>query len=360
MKLVKCAMLVLALALPANLFAGDRLVYAVNHRSSGGGATEVFSVSPDNPQPVLLFSDRSSPVQLSVAGNPGLGIPMPTIVSRNRLFAPGKERALNSSARETGIFEFALDGAGRPRKILDLPPGERVDALIVDGSATRLAYLSLSAYQLTLFIHDVKTGNLLRKLDLTKLEGGCTLRSIRWLPDDKTFFFTLEEGDDDNMGDDDYSHIGNWTMLDDGTLQMRLPASLGRLEIPGYSSNPNGPPILLGIVNGLYLFHPLLRQISRTGELATLLALSDPHGGLSVPIVLQTPPGLSVFALSQNGHYIAYKQQDEPKVVGTAFVIFPVHLWVKPMPIGDGKEVFSLDVGKERDASLTVLGWESD
>src|SRR5689334_19498636 len=130
---LKSALILLAFALPANLSAGERLVYAVNHGIVSDRVTEVYSVSPDDANPKLIFSDESSSVKLRAGGNAGLGIPMPTTVFRNRLFAPGKERALNSNARETGIFEFALDNAGRPRKILDLPEGERVDALFVDG-----------------------------------------------------------------------------------------------------------------------------------------------------------------------------------------------------------------------------------
>jgi hypothetical protein len=358
MNLVKCAILLLGFALPANLSAGERLVYAVNHGIVGDWNTEIFVVSPDNPQPTLIFSDETSPIKLGFLSTTGTSAPPQTVVFQNRLFAPGKERTSKSTARATGIFEFDLANSGKSRKILDLPTGERVDEMIVDGSASRLAYLSLGATNLSLFIHDIKTGNLLRKLDLTRIQGGCVLRNFSWLPDNKTLFFTLEEGVDGFMEDNDSKRIGAWTMLDDGTLQTRLPVALGKLQVAGYRSDQ--PPILLGIVNGQYLLYPRLYQTSKPANSSIFLALADPRSGASTAVTLETPPGLSAFTLSRSGRYLAYAQQDKAKFVGSSYVVSPVHLWAKSLPTGDAKELFSLDINKERGSWLAILGWASD
>src|SRR5215470_17205647 len=135
MNQLKYSLVLFALLLPVNLSAGERLVYAVNHGVVGDWNTEVFVISPDNPQPTLVFSDEPSPVKLGFMSNTGTSAPARTVVFQNRLFAPGKERTSKSTAPATGIFEFDLANSGKSRKILDLPSGERVDEIIVDGSA---------------------------------------------------------------------------------------------------------------------------------------------------------------------------------------------------------------------------------
>jgi hypothetical protein len=351
---LKVASFFLCCMLAARLAAGERLVYAVTH----GRTTEVFAIAPEETQPSRVFSDVSSPVILGFMSNSGASAPSQTAVSGDRLFAPGKERALNSSARATGIFEFSLDGSGRYRKVLDLPAGERVDLLIADGTGTKLGYLSLSASRLIFFVHDVKTGRLLHQLDMAKVAGNCIVRGVGWLPDGKTLFFTLEEGVDGFMENADYKRIGNWLMQDDGTLLTRLPASLGKLQEPGYRSD--SPPLMLGVVNGGYLFHPYLYKPAKEAPSSTFLALSDPHSGTNTKIDLQQPPGVSEFALSHSGRYVAYVQQGASKFVGNNYIVPPEHVWIKLLPTGEPREVLSLETGQERGLSLTLMGWMGD
>jgi hypothetical protein len=358
MNLLKVASIFLCCMLAARLSAGERLVYAVTHGAAGGRTTEVFAISPEETHPSRVFSDVSSPVILGFMSNSGTSAPSQTAVSGNRLYAPGKERALNSGAIATGIFEFSLDDPGRYRKILDMPAGERVDLLIVDGASTKLAYLSLSASRLTFFVHDVKTGSLLHQLDMAKVAGNCVVRGLGWLPDGKTLFFTLEEGVDGFMEDADYKRIGTWLIQDDGTLLTRLPASLGKLQEPGYRSD--SPPLMLGVVNGEYLFHPHLYKPAKEAPSSTFLALSNPHSGTNAKIELQQPPGVSEFVLSHSGRYVAYVQQSRSKFVGNNHIVPPEHVWIKLLPAGEPREVLSLETGQERGLSLTLMGWMGD
>ena len=183
MKALRSTLLSLTLALSPALHAAERLVYAVTSPSGSGDATEIFAIGPGDAQPVRIFSDASLPVALAFRPQSANGAPFQTAIIHDRLFSPGKERAIQDSRRAMGIYEFALNNTGQARKIFDLPAGERIDVLAVTSDGAKLGYVSLSAASLTLFIHEVSTGKLLNKVDLTKPAGGCHLANAGWLPD---------------------------------------------------------------------------------------------------------------------------------------------------------------------------------
>jgi hypothetical protein len=351
----RLASLFLCAMLAARAFASERLVYAVTHNNT----TEFFSIAPEDTQPTRIFSDASSPVVVAFMPRSGTSAHPDTAVLGKRLFTPGRERNSNSGRMATGIFEFALDGSAQFRKILDLPAGERVDLLTVADDGTKLAYLSLSGTGLTLFVHQLKTGNLLHKIDMLKIAGGCVVRNIGWLPDNARLFFTLEEGPDGFMSDADYKQIGTWLVHEDGTSLTHLPRASGLLHEPGYRSMPDPPPTMLGVVNGRYLFQVLLQNLAATQQLTWALALAEPDSGTSTKIALQTE-GVSDFLLSRSGHYIAYTQQAPSKFVGSKHIVPPAHLWVRPLAVGDPKELLSMEIGVESHAFLTLIGWTSE
>jgi hypothetical protein len=338
--------------LAAKAFASERLIYAVTHNTT----TEFFSIAPEDTQPTRIFSDDSSPVLVAFMPHSGTSEHPDTAVLGKRMFTPGRERNSNSGNRATGIFEFGLDASAQSRKILDLPAGERVDLLMVADDGTKLAYLSLSATSLTIFVHDLKTGNLLHKIDMLKIAGGCIVRNIGWVPDNVRLFFTLEEGPDGFMSDADYKQIGTWLVRDNGTSLTHLPRTLGLLHEPGYRSMPDPAPTMLGVVNGRYLFQGLVQNLSATRQLTWILALAEPDSGTSTKIDLQAA-GLADFLPSRSGHYIAYTQQDPSKFVGSKHIVPPVHLWVRPLGAGDPKELLSMETGVENHISLTLIGW---
>jgi hypothetical protein len=289
----------------------------------------------------------------------GTGAHPDTAVWGNRMFTPGRERNSNSGSRATGIFEFVLDGSSQSRKILDLPTGERVDLLTLADDGTKLAYLSLSGTGLTLFIHELKTGNLLHKIDMLKIAGGCVVRNVGWLPDSVRLFFTLEEGPDGFMSDADYKQIGTWLVHHNGTSLIHLPTSLGVLHEPGYRSMPDPPPVMLGLVNGRYLFQVTLQNLSGVPQESWALALAEPDSGTNTKIGPQAA-GLSDFVPSRSGRYIGYTQHDPSKFVGNKHIVPPTHLWVRPIAAGDPKEVLSMEVGVESRGFLTLIGWTSE
>jgi hypothetical protein len=176
MTALKVASILFCVMLATKLSACEHLVYAVTHNAT----TEVFTISPDDIQPTRIFSDDSSPVMLGFMPRSGTSARPDTAVWGNRMFTPGKERSSSSGSRATGIFEFVLDGSPRPRKILNLPAGERVDLLTLSDDGTKLGYLSLSGTGLTLFVHDLQSGSLLHKIDMLKIAGGCIVREC-WL-----------------------------------------------------------------------------------------------------------------------------------------------------------------------------------
>jgi len=353
MKRLEFTLILLYALLAPKLSAGERLVYAVTHGSADNTGTEIFSIGPGDAQPTRVFSDVSSPVVLGFMPQAGTSAPFETAVIANRLFAPGKDRRLLTGPRATGIFEFSLDGSGRYRKILDLPAGERVDLLIANGDGTKLAYLSLGT-SLTLFIHDVKTGNLLHKIDMLKIAGGGIVRNACWLPDNRTIFFTLEPGPGDD--DNDYKLAGTWFMQEDGTALKRLSASLGVLHEPGYRSRSDSPPVMLGVVGGQYLFRDLMDNVSAV-SLSWFLALAEPQSGKSTKITLHQQTGVSELVPSHSGRYIAYVQQDPSRYVGKNYVVSPERVWIQPLPTGQPSEMLSLDTRQERRTNLTLIGW---
>jgi hypothetical protein len=341
--------------LAAKAFASERLIYAVTHNTT----TEFFSIAPEDTQSTRIFGDDSSPVLVAFMPHSGTSEHPDTAVLGKRMFTPGRERNSNSGNRATGIFEFGLDASAQSRKILDLPAGERVDLLTVADDGTKLAYLSLSATSLTIFVHDLKTGNLLHKIDMLKIAGGCIVRNIGWVPDNVRLFFTLEEGPDGFLSDADYKQIGTWLVGDNGTSLTHLPRTLGLLHEPGYRSMPDPAPTMLGVVNGRYLFQGLVQNLSATRQLTWILALAEPDSGTSTKIALQTE-GVSDFLLSRSGHYIAYTQQAPSKFVGSKHIVPPAHLWARPLAVGDPKELFSMETGVESHAFLTLIGWTSE
>lgn len=355
MNALRFATILFCATLATRLSASERLIYAVTRNAT----TEVFAISPQDTQPTRVFSDDSSPVVLAFMPRSGTSAYPDTAVLGNRLFTPGKERSSSAGARATGIFEFLLDGSVRPRKILDLPANERVDLLALADDGTKLAYLSLSGTGLTLFIHDLKTGNLLHKIDMLKIAGGCNVRNIGWLPDDSTLFFTLEEGADAFMSDVDYKQIGTWLMHDDGGSLVHLPASFGILREPGYRAMPGSPPVMLGVANGQYLFHAFIQNLSGTPQFTGALAFAEPHSGTTTKIALEGA-GVSGYLPSRTGRHIAYLQQDPSKFVGSKHIVPPVHLWIRLLPAGTPKELLSMDTGVDRRTSLTLIGWTSE
>jgi hypothetical protein len=352
---LKFVLLLLCATLATTMSASERLIYAVTHNTTN----EIFSVAPEDPQPTQIFNDASSPVVLGFMPRSGTSTHPDTAVLGNRMYSPGRERNSNSGIRATGIFEFALDGPAPSRKIVELPAGERVDLLTLADDGTKLAYLSLSGTGLTLFIHDLKTGNLLHKIDMLKIAGGCVVRNIGWLPDNVKLFFTLEEGPDGFMSDTDYKQIGTWFVHDNGTSLRHLPRSLGLLHEPGYRPMSDPPPTMLGVVNGRYLFQVLLQSLSAARQLTWALALAEPDSGMSTKIPLQAA-GLSDFLPSRGGHYIAYTQQDPSKFEGSKHIVPPEHLWIRPLAAGAPKEVLSMETGVESRAFLTLIGWTNE
>lgn len=248
-----------------------------------------------------------------------------------------------------------MNASGHSRKILDLPAGERVDLLIVDRNATKLAYLSLSESALTLFIHDVKNGNLLHKLDMTKIAVNCVVRGLGWLPDNKTLFFTLDEGADGLMEDTDYQNVGTWLIQEDGTRLTRLPAALGKLQHAGY--RPGGQPLMLGVVSGAYLFDSKLYNPAKGEPFRKLYALANPASGTNAEVPLEAVPGSSHFVRSPSGKLIAYTQQDRTTFVGGKATVPPVRLFIQLFPTGNPKEILTVDPGREVGLTITPMGW---
>lgn len=318
--------------------------------------TEIFSVAPGDAQPPRLFSDATSPVMLAFWPHEvDTAVPFQTAVVGNHLLAPGKERGSSSGPQPTGIYEFFLDGSGKYRKILDLPSGERVDLLVASGDGAKLAFLSLAATSLTLFIHDVKT-------DMLKIARSVTVRNAGWFPDNKTIFFIVEPGPEDDLDlANDCKCMGTWLMKEDGTGLRHLPLSFGVLHENGYGPWSDVPPTMLGVVGGQYLFSVMMDdRISRPHTASSFLALSDPRTGKAVKVPLQHHLVLSQFGPSPSGQYIAYVQQNPRELVGNKFIVTPEHVWIQPTPAGDPKEVFSLETGQERGTYLTLVGWMSE
>lgn len=349
----QAASIILCGTLATTVSASERLVYAVTRGGFGNSTTEIFAVSAEDPQPARLFTDESLPVVIGPIPRGSSTGPDPDVVLGNHMFAPGRQRSALYDV--TSIFEFFLDGSGRYRKLLDLPAGERVDLLTIAPDGTKLAYLSLRSGALTVFVHDVKTGSLLRKLDMYKIAGECPVRNLGWLPDNHTLFFTLEEGDNDAMEDADYKRLGTWLMHDDGTFLKHLPASVGAVQEEGYNSGPDLPPVMLGVVEGQYLFRVALYKRSRTPPFQSFLALAGPSPGNSTKVVIEG--NLAGISLGRSGHHLGYLLQERSKYVGNVHVAPPVHLWIRNLSGGESKEILSMETGTERALVLTLLGW---
>ncbi|HLW55251.1 MAG TPA: hypothetical protein VKW06_20650 [Candidatus Angelobacter sp.] len=358
MHVLRSVLLLFACAIPASLSAGERLVYAVTSSTGSASATEVFEVAPGDVHPTQVFSDATLPVALGFMPQGAYGAPFQTAIAGKRLFSPGKERSSSDSRRATGIYEFALD-SGKARKILDLVAPERVDLLAVDSTAATLAYLSLSANGLTLFVHDVATGKLLYQIDMTKIAGGCNVRNAGWLPDNRTIFFTLDEGADGFMSESDYKHVGSWLMNEDGTQLRKLPDSLSKMKPQGNGYRVLDDPTMLGALHEQYLFDSHVYQSSGANGSRGFLLLGNPKTGSNTSIAIDETPDAE-FILSASGNYIAFVQREDQKFVGGRPVAPIQHVRIRPLPSGDAREVFTFQGDAQHRNALTLLGWSSD
>lgn len=358
--------IVIVVTFAARCFASDRLVYAVTHN----GKSEIFSVSREDTQPKPVLSDEATTVKFGFMWRSGTGAHPDTAVLGNHMYAPGKELTSSSGGRATGIYDFALDGSGTVRKILDLPPEERVDLLSVTNDGSKLAYLSLTGNSLTLFVHDLKTGGLRHKIDVLKIAGGCNVSSIGWLQDNTTLSFTLEEGPADAPDDSEDNpqettvdepsvQVGTWLVHEDGTSLTHLPAPTGTLHEAGYRTLQDPPPVMLGEVDEKYIFEVALQNLTGKPQIFSALALADPKSGESRRVTPQGT-GFSQFTVSRSGKFVAYIQRDADMFVGNKHVVPPTHLWIRPVAGGDAREMLSMEVSTETRTALTLIGWASE
>ncbi len=114
------------------------------------------------------------------------------------------------------------------------------------------------------------------------------------------------------------------------------------------------PAVMLGVVNGQYLYLRM-DKLARTPPFIKFLSLSEPQLEKNTKVVLQ--PDLSSFVLAHSGRYIAYAQQGQSTVAGNTHIVPQEHVWIRSLPAGEPKEMFSLETGVERRTYLTLIGW---
>jgi hypothetical protein len=234
---------------PGSAAAGEKLVYAVCYKASDYTAarTEIFSIDPETAEKRLLFTDENSPIvlvqHLYVFRFPAVG--------GGRLFAYGAERGKPLTyPGKASLYELSTDGSNLYRGICPMLGEESAGDIFVDPAGTRLGYVNRMKGKQYIFIHDVATGALVRKADVSDFFLDCNVSSIGWLPQGDSLYFSLEAGDDDLTSDESYSQVGSY--LADGSVRQsrRLPA----VPVPKGLPPPDAARVIGILPSGEYLF----------------------------------------------------------------------------------------------------------
>jgi hypothetical protein len=209
------------LALTAPAWGGEKLVCVVVHKGTDYRAakTEIITVDPESAEKQIVFSDEDAAIvllqRLYVFHFPAVG--------GGKLFAHGAERGKPVQfPGNASLYELSADGSDSFRRIASVIGGESLGDIFVNPAGTRIGYVNRLGRKQYIFIHDVKTGELIHQVDVTEVLLDCYASGIGWLPGGDTLFFSLETGDVHITSDESYDRVGVYTMDESGDNLTKL------------------------------------------------------------------------------------------------------------------------------------------
>jgi hypothetical protein len=304
--LILAAVLSLAWASPAR--AGEELVCAVVHKGADYTAarTDLLSIDPDSGERRILFSDEGLPIVLQQRL---YAFHFP-VVGGSKLFAHAVARGETQSFPGNGaLYELSAGGSNSFRKIAAVVGDESIGDIFADSTGERLGYVSRLDGRQYVIVHDVETGGLLRRIDVTDLVLDCHVSGMGWSNGGRELFFSLETGDADLTSEESYEHAGVYAMdtVDDRVTKLKpVPA------LEGY-----GPPHAQRVIGVLppdrYVIeteqHPTRAPGKGSGSHFAVVVIR-PGTGLVEDVSFDKGCGLYSgvrveYRISQSGRYLA-------------------------------------------------------
>lgn len=333
--------------------------------------TEIWAVSVRDGKREQLFSDGGVNFEIIPLVDMGALVNGARNVAYVRAIdhareAPPKRATQESYEPLSAIYEAALDGSNRFRRLFDTTPN--MMSVMINAAGTRAA---LSGWEdngagYFLYVYELPSGKLLARTDIKKILqahcAACVPEVAGWLADGKRLFFTMEEGDaDDAPGPGAPFMPGNYMISAEGGDLGSFPAHAGEVNLPDYSRDLSIAPYLIGQAeNGNYVFHDQARQ-----KVPVPKERIEPPGflvitGADFKIQKQIALGradASEFELSPDGSLLAFAEDRQlPGYKAQR------HLWIRNLQTGEEKEVLAVPLANpptspNPNVTATILGW---
>jgi hypothetical protein len=335
-------------------WAGEKLLYAVIYKGSGYTAakTDIYSVDVETGEKRPVFSDEKTPIVL----RQHLYVFHFPVVGGCKLFSHAIDRSGQAPFPGNGsLYELYTDGSNLFRRIVPVLGGESLGDIFANSTGTRIGYINRMNRKQYLFIHDVATGNLHHRVDITDKFLDCFAASIGWLPGSEKLFFSLQTGDADATSKASYAKVGTYIMNESGGHLSKF----AKLPLPkGFLSAEMER--LIGILpTGEYVFEAAVRKRHVSPKespfdfvLAKFKKDSQEVVDLSFSQSAQLYRGVTViYRLSPSGKYLSAVTLP---ILSSAF---SWDIWLKSVQTGEERNILSLPTEGLNGPFLGLIGW---
>ena len=332
--------------------------------------TEVWSVSVKDGKRERLFSDGGMSFEIV----PGVDMGAPVNGARNVAYVrgidyawqgPPKRATQESYEPPSGIYEVALNGSNRFRRLFDAPQNMALATVNAAGTRAAVSGWEDNGAGYFLYVYDLPSGKLLARTDIKKILqahcGECIPGGAGWFADGKRLFFTMEEGDaDDPPGPGAEVTPGNYMVSAEGGDLGGFPARTGEVNLQDYWRNPSVAPYLIRQTeNGNYVFHDSASKkdlLPRALDPPAFVVITGADFKIQKQIALGRADA-SQFELSCDGSLLAFAEDRQlPGYKAQR------HLWIRNLQTGEEKEALAAPPANPRNSpnpnvTVTILGW---
>lgn len=342
------------MAICQEAWAGEKLLCAAIYKGSDYTAakTDIFSVDLETGEKRIVFSDEKTPIAL----RQHLYVFHFPVVGGRKLFAHAIERGGQAPFPGNGsLYEIYADGSNLFRRVAPVSGVESLGDIFANSTGTRIGYINRMHRKQYLFIHDVSTGNLLHRVDITDKFLDCFAASIGWLPGSEKLFFSLQTGDAHVTSKASYAKVGTYIMSESGghlTKFTKLPLPEGFFS--AYMER------LIGILpTGEYVFEAAVRKkhvSPNQSQIGFVLVKfkkdSQEAEDVSFSQDTQLYRGVTViYRLSPSGRYLSAAALP---ILSSAL---SWDIWLNNLQTGEERNILSLPTEGLKGPFLGLVGW---
>ncbi len=335
-------------------WAGEELVYAVVHKGADYLAvkTEIHAIDLETAERQLVFSDENSPITLVQR----LYVFHFPVAGGNKLFAHATRRGEPIPfPGNASLYELSTDGSNSFRQIAPISGTESLGDIFVNSSGTRIGYINRLNQKQFIFVHDVATGKLVHRIDITDIFLDCFASSIGWLPDRDRVYFSLETGDVHITSEASYTQVGTYLMDENGEHLTKLDPVPALAEYP-----PPATERLIGVLpNGEYVFETMQRKQHS--------APKENQAFFSIVRLRTEPPSIIDISFSAgkelySGLWVNYNLSPSGKYLVAARLPLSSSatsndIWLKDLQTGEERIILSLPTEGLQGPFLGIVGW---